>query len=182
MPEILHCSYTVLKFTYKCQAFYLRCSWSFSPKVEVFSHIFFLKAKTASSEGSWCTGIRELGWIRDLGRTALSNTPSRNYICYRYNGQHRHHRPEGTGFKESLSYFTRPWWCLGNWHKKPGKGITGYDININMLITVKEFQPKIIIKQVKDFHGGTVDKNWLANAGDTASIPGLGRFHLPPTN
>ena len=94
-------------------------------------------------------------------------------------GTNRH---EGTGFKESLSYFTRPWWCLGIWHKKPGKGITGYDTNINMLITVKEFEPKINIKQVKDFPSGTVDKNWPANAGDTASILGLGRFHLPPTN
>ena len=72
---------------------------------------------------------------------------------------------------------------FGIWHKKPGKGITGYDTNTNMLITVKVFEPKIIIKkQVKDFPGGTMDRNWPASAGDTASIPGLGRFHLPPTN
>ena len=30
-----------------------------------------------------------------------------------------------------------------------------------------------------DFSGGIVDKNPLANAGDTASIPGLGRFLKP---
>ena len=30
---------------------------------------------------------------------------------------------------------------------------------------------------VWDFPGGTVDKNPPANAGDTGSIPGLGRFH-----
>ena len=31
---------------------------------------------------------------------------------------------------------------------------------------------------VWDFPGGTVDKNPPANAGDTGSIPGLGRFHM----
>ena len=30
-----------------------------------------------------------------------------------------------------------------------------------------------------DFAGGTVDKNRPANAGDTSSIPGPGRFHKP---
>ena len=30
-----------------------------------------------------------------------------------------------------------------------------------------------------DFCGGAVDKNPLANAGDTGSIPGLGRSHMP---
>ena len=30
-----------------------------------------------------------------------------------------------------------------------------------------------------DFPGGTVDKNLPANAGDSGSIPGLGRFHMP---
>ena len=30
-----------------------------------------------------------------------------------------------------------------------------------------------------DFSGGTVDKNPPANAGDTSSIPGQGRFHMP---
>ena len=29
----------------------------------------------------------------------------------------------------------------------------------------------------KDFPGGTVDKGLPANAGDTSSIPGLGKFH-----
>ena len=36
--------------------------------------------------------------------------------------------------------------------------------------------------QVKDFPGGTVDKNPPANAGDKGSIPGLGRFHIPRSN
>ena len=30
-----------------------------------------------------------------------------------------------------------------------------------------------------DFPGGAVDKNSPANAWDTGSIPGLGRFHMP---
>ena len=30
----------------------------------------------------------------------------------------------------------------------------------------------------QDFPGGPVVKNLLANAGDTGSIPGLGRFHM----
>ena len=31
---------------------------------------------------------------------------------------------------------------------------------------------------LKDFLGGTVDKNLPASAGDTDFIPGLGRFHV----
>ena len=34
----------------------------------------------------------------------------------------------------------------------------------------------------EDFPGGTVDKNLSANAGDTGSILGLGRFHMPWRN
>ena len=30
-----------------------------------------------------------------------------------------------------------------------------------------------------DFPGGAVDRNPPANAGDTGSIPGLGRFPMP---
>ena len=33
-----------------------------------------------------------------------------------------------------------------------------------------------------DFPGGTVDKNPPANAGDTGSSPGPGRFHMPRSN
>ena len=32
------------------------------------------------------------------------------------------------------------------------------------------------------FPGGAVDKNLPANAGDTGSIPGLGRSHMPRSN
>ena len=34
----------------------------------------------------------------------------------------------------------------------------------------------------QDFPGGTRDGNLLANAGDTVSIPDLGRFHMPQSN
>ena len=33
--------------------------------------------------------------------------------------------------------------------------------------------------KVRDFPGGTVVKSLSANAGDTGSSPGLGRFHMP---
>ena len=36
--------------------------------------------------------------------------------------------------------------------------------------------------KVKDFPSGTVVKNPPANAGDTGSIPGLGRSHMPWSN
>ena len=32
--------------------------------------------------------------------------------------------------------------------------------------------------EILDFTGGPVDKNLPAYAGDTGSIPGLGRFHM----
>ena len=32
------------------------------------------------------------------------------------------------------------------------------------------------------FHGGPVAKNPPASAGDTGSIPSLGRFHMPQSN
>ena len=35
---------------------------------------------------------------------------------------------------------------------------------------------------LEDFPGGTVVKNPPANAGDTGSIPGPGRFHMPRSN
>ena len=34
----------------------------------------------------------------------------------------------------------------------------------------------------RDFPGGAVVKNPPANAGDTDSIPGLGRSHIPRSN
>ena len=34
----------------------------------------------------------------------------------------------------------------------------------------------------RDFPGGPMVKNLPANAGDTGSIPGLGRSHMPSSN
>ena len=40
-----------------------------------------------------------------------------------------------------------------------------------------------VLKQaLMDFPGGTVDRNLPASAGDTESIPGLGRLHMPRSN
>ena len=46
-------------------------------------------------------------------------------------------------------------------------------------------QKQVFLKfkySVKDFSGGAVDKNPLANAGDAGSILALGRFHVPQSN
>ena len=37
-------------------------------------------------------------------------------------------------------------------------------------------------KKFRDFPGGAVVKNPPANAGDTGSSPGPGRFHMPQSN
>ena len=38
------------------------------------------------------------------------------------------------------------------------------------------------IQRIGDFPGGAVVKNPPANAGDTSSIPGLGRSHMLQSN
>ena len=40
----------------------------------------------------------------------------------------------------------------------------------------------LVKKCNEDFPGGTVDKNPSANARDTGSVPGPGRFHMPGSN
>ena len=44
--------------------------------------------------------------------------------------------------------------------------------------------PKVLLVKsyLLDFPGGTVVKNPPANAGDTGSIPGPGRSHMPRSN
>ena len=39
----------------------------------------------------------------------------------------------------------------------------------------------LLITAKKDFPGGTMDRNLSTGAGDTSSIPGLRRFHMPYT-
>ena len=41
---------------------------------------------------------------------------------------------------------------------------------------------KYIKKIISGFPGGAVVENLLANAGNTGSSPGLGRFHMPRSN
>ena len=43
---------------------------------------------------------------------------------------------------------------------------------------IKEFQKA----SHWDIPGGSMDKNLPANSGDTVSIPGPGRFHMPRSN
>ena len=43
-------------------------------------------------------------------------------------------------------------------------------------------QAHIVLKVTEDFPGGAVVKNPPANAGDTGSIPGPGRSHMPRSN
>ena len=47
-----------------------------------------------------------------------------------------------------------------------------------LLLTQTSFDEK----EMRGFPGGPVVKNPPANAGDTGSIPGLGRFHMPWDN
>ena len=46
----------------------------------------------------------------------------------------------------------------------------------------KNLSRKPIKKQLRGFPGGAVVKNLPANAGDTGSIPGPGRSHMPRGN
>ena len=45
-----------------------------------------------------------------------------------------------------------------------------------------DIKQRTLFKNGQDFPGGTVDKNPPANAGDTGSIPGPERFHMPWSN
>ena len=47
-------------------------------------------------------------------------------------------------------------------------------------VIVKEHKLRKAVEE--DFPGDSVDENLPANAGDIGSIPGLGRFHMPPGN
>ena len=58
--------------------------------------------------------------------------------------------------------------------KVPIKGWTDKE---NVIYLVEYYS--VIKKNVADFPGSSVVKNPSVNAGDTGSIPGLGRFHMP---
>ena len=48
-------------------------------------------------------------------------------------------------------------------------------------MVIKYFELSVRSNEV-DFPGGAVVKNPPSNAGDTGSIPGLGRSHIPQSN
>ena len=50
------------------------------------------------------------------------------------------------------------------------------------LVPCYETWKLVLLKNIRDFPGGAVDKNPTANAGYTGSIPGLGRSHLLCSN
>ena len=54
--------------------------------------------------------------------------------------------------------------------------------NIKQKQYCNKFYRLLKIKYSGDFPGGTVVKNPPANEGDTGSIPGLGRSHMPQSN
>ena len=55
-----------------------------------------------------------------------------------------------------------------------------------MVVDTSESQPvgsnTLLKKSLRDFPGGAVVKNLPANAGDTGSILGPGRSHMPRSN
>ena len=60
---------------------------------------------------------------------------------------------------------------------------TSDDINTGVYLHFLLKPDKMTAKELKrDFPGGAVVKNLPANAGDTGSIPGLGRSHMPRSN
>ena len=56
-----------------------------------------------------------------------------------------------------------------------------YKGKYNVVCKTKE-RKRLTKNQYRDFPGGAVVKNLPANAGDTGSIPGPGRSHMPWSN
>ena len=50
------------------------------------------------------------------------------------------------------------------------------------ILEAKEHEASPEESRIGDFPGGTVVKNLPADAGDTGSIPGPGRSHIPRSN
>ena len=58
----------------------------------------------------------------------------------------------------------------------------GYLSGASVPLHVSLFKRRLEKKKKRDFPGGAVVKNLPANAGDTGSIPGPGRSHMPRSN
>ena len=61
------------------------------------------------------------------------------------------------------------------------------ELTFDLAIPLQGIYPKEVKTSVqrfvhRDFPGGSVVKNPPANAGDTGSIPGPGRSHMPQSN
>ena len=71
--------------------------------------------------------------------------------------------------------------------KKPQEGSERHNLQTTGVsyIEISAFYSLLLLSVTaafQDFPGGTVDRNLLANAGDTGSIPGPGGFHMPRSN
>ena len=64
--------------------------------------------------------------------------------------------------------------------RKDSGNPTGQALSLQYLKVAQGFVLKKT--QPRDFPGGAVVKNPPANAGDTGSIPGSGRSHMPQSN
>ena len=57
------------------------------------------------------------------------------------------------------------------------------NLNHSQVLIISKIRVKLQINlEIKDFPGGTVDKNSPANERDPSSIPDPGRFHMPQNN
>ena len=52
----------------------------------------------------------------------------------------------------------------------------------NKQVLLVHMMNPFLLKHKGGFPGSTVEKNLPANTGDTGSIPGPGRFHMPRSN
>ena len=59
---------------------------------------------------------------------------------------------------------------------------TSWTTHRNFTAQASDLNPTTMNNSFQDFPGGPVAKNLPANAGDTGSIPGPGRSHMPRGN
>ena len=75
--------------------------------------------------------------------------------------------------------------CIDQWYRTESLGInpgTNGQLIYNKGGKNIQWEKVSSISGAGDFPGGTVVKNPPANAGDTGSIPGPGRSHMPRSN
>ena len=63
--------------------------------------------------------------------------------------------------------------------KLSDKPIIHKELPIRILVCLIKYECAVTLEEsIQDFPGSTMDKNLPANAGDTSSVPGQGRFHM----